>query len=63
MCIIIHYVLWMLELAPSALNTSIFVNPKWFGGGGTYFIFQLLALKMLDDIVIISSNIILETVN
>ena len=55
----------MLELAPSALNTSIFVNPKWFGGGGggTYFIFQLLALNMLDDIVIISSNIILETVN
>ena len=48
--IIIHYVPWMLELAHGALNTSISLNSEWVGGwgGGAYFIFQLLALKMLD---------------
>ena len=48
--IIIYYVPWMLELAHGALNTSISLNSEWVGGcgGGAYFIFQLLALKVLD---------------
>ena len=36
--IIIHVVLWMLESAPGAVNTSIFLNPEWvWGGGGDLF--------------------------